>query len=248
MLKGRNTLHGAYARYDSNAYFDGKDEFPHSSTNSSESSSYTRDELTLTYSRDIGHNTRVVAMLPASKVRQRGIVAGEWRVEHLWVGTLHMRTDRQGSLLLALGLPLAGGIDSLSSANADEDNDARVAAMTIFTNGFVENHWAHYARIGAIAHLGTGDYDQSVYELQGEAHLAPALGLIHLGLRIDAKFTLVSDDSESTPLSHDAVAIGPILHCPLSDRIAVSMLYREEIFGYYASAGSAFRLSLDTEL
>jgi hypothetical protein len=187
-----------------------------------------------------------MVMLPASRVEQDGQVDGNWRVEHLWIGTLHMRADRKGALLLGLGLPLAGGVDGLRSATSDEADDARLAAMTVFANGFEDSRVAYYARMGAVAHLGNGDYEGSIYELQGEAHFAPALGAVHLGLRLDAKFTLISDNSDATPLSRDAIAIGPLIHCTFSDRFSMSMQYREEVFGYFASSGSGIRLGFDT--
>ncbi len=245
-LKDRNTIKASFSRYNAKSYFDGRDDFPHSSTESAQESQFTRDEVMIEYTRDIGHSTRLVVLLPASRVEQDGRVDGNWRVEHLWIGTLHMRADRKGALLLGLGLPLAGGVGGLRSATSDEAGDARLAAMTVFANGFEDSRAAYHARVGAIAHLGNGDYDGSIYELQGEAHFAPALGAVHLGLRLDAKFTLISDDSDSTPLSRDAVAIGPLIHWTLSDRIGMSVQYRQEVFGYFASSGSGIRLNLES--
>jgi len=244
-LRGRSTARVEYSHYSARAYFDGDDEFPHSSKETMSASEYTRDELMIEYTRDIGHNTRIVAMLPVSRVDQDGYHAGDWRVEHAWIGTLHMRSDRKISLLLALGLPFAGGVEGLRSPTSDQGNDTRVALMAIAASGFQPDRSSYYARLGGVIHLGGGLNDESVYELQGESHVAPAIGPIHAGLRIDAKFTLITDNSESTPLSRDAVAVGPLIRMEISESVGFSMQYRKEVFGYFSSAGTSIRAGLD---
>ena len=244
-MSTRSTVRASYSRYTASAYFDGEDEFPHTSRESATESSYHRDEFVAEYTRDIGHHTRFVASLPASRVTQQGQTEGDWRVEHVWIGTMHMRADRRVSLLLALGVPLAGGVEGLRSPTSDQGNDTRLAAMTVVANGFEPDHWSYYLRLGAVAHLGSSSNNERVYEFQGETHVAPAIGPVHAGLRLDAKFTLVSDDSESTPLSRDAVAVGPTIHMELAKSLAFSMQYRKEVFGYFASAGSSVRVGFD---
>jgi hypothetical protein len=244
-MRSRHTLSTSYSHYTSSAYFDARDRFPHSSRTETPDHKFTRDDVILQYTPSIASHARLAAWLPITHLRQASAVDGVWRVDHLWLGILASTRTDQLTFISALGIPLSSEVDSLVSTTADEESDVRFMLGGILANRPSPRHWAYYGRIAGVVHFESNPNVNGLYELQGEGHLAAPIGPVHLGIRLDTKFTLIDDKSDQSPLSHDTFAVGPIVSLPISNPWGLSVYYRSEIFGANATAGSSFRITLD---
>jgi hypothetical protein len=239
-------------RYSAESYFDGEDETPHTSTSSKPDQKYTREDIILRSTTAFSGGPDLVLVLPITHVRQLGTEnaegePGKWRVEHLWLGANILSTpDRRFSLMFGLGMPIGGDINTMASAGQDHDGTARATIQPILTNGFPEGGFGYYLRLGAGIHMGTDDEDvDRIYELPGELVLSAPVGeRASVGFRSDARFTLIDYGGQQGTQSRDVIAIGPYISFAATKDWRIKATYREEVIGYFTSAGSSWHIGI----
>jgi hypothetical protein len=237
-------------RYEAGAYFDGRDKTPHSSVSEFPMIAYEREEFVFSGVFGLSKDVAAVIAAPVSHASQRYHETGEWGIERLWLGGLWaVDRARHFSLLGWMAVDWDGPTGNLLYAVGDDNGSSLAGLQFVLASGDRSQGPEFYLRGGAAVHLRKDRwFNRRLYEFPGEFRfLMPVTHRLALGGGIDGHF--VVGHQESLPFigrytSHDAFAIGPDLSLRLTPEIRLHAVFRDEIIGYYASAGVYWNVAL----
>lgn len=236
--------------YSAESYFDGRDQTPHTSKAEAANVRFQREEYIFAGQLGLTNRTAILAAVPVSHVKQRLFESGDWGIEKAWIGLTHaLDRSHHYSILFAGAVPIDGPVGKLHFPVTARDNSGLVTAQFIVSHESLSRAPGIYLRTGVGMYTSKEEYyGRRLYEFPGE--LRASIGLaepVRLGFGAEGRFVVGSPDNRlfaQTLSSHDAFAFGPDLIVKLAPDASLHATYRHEVFGFYATAGSYWNITM----
>lgn len=236
--------------YSAESYFDGLDQTPHTSKADAPNVRFQREEYIFTGVIGLSRNTAAIAAVPVSYVKQRLFESGAWGVEKAWVGVTHaLDRAHHYSVLAAAAIPIDGQVGNLHFPVAARDESGFITVQFIGSRAHRGYAPSIYLRAGVGMYTSKEEYyGRRLYEFPGELRLMyPLNSSVRLGLGSEGRFVVGAPDNrlfDNTLSSHDAFAFGPDIAIRLTPDAHLHATYRQDVFGFYATAGSYWGAAL----
>jgi hypothetical protein len=247
---GGNGFGMAVYNYSAESYFDGRVLTPHTSKASAPSVRFQREEYIFSGQIGLSNGTAIVGAIPVSHVRQRLFETGDWGIEKVWLGVAHaLGRSHRFTVLFAGAVPIDGPVGDLHFPVTARDNSGFVTAQVILNYESRGRAPGVYVRTGVGMYTSKEEYyGRRLYEFPGEIRasiqMAPPL---QIGLGGEGRFVVGAPDNRvfaRTLTSHDAFAFGPDLVVHLTPDASLHAVYRQEVFGFFATAGSYWNIAM----
>lgn len=236
--------------YSAESYFDGLDQTPHTSKAEAPNVRFQREEYIFTGVIGLSRSTAAVIAVPVSYVKQRLFESGAWGVEKAWVGVSHaLDQAHHYSILAAAAVPIDGQVGELHFPVAARDKSGFITAQFVGSRASSRFVPSIYLRAGVGMYTSKEEYyGRRLYEFPGELRVMyPLTSFLKLGVGSEGRFVVGAPDNRifvRTLSSHDAFAFGPDLLVRLTPDAHLHASYRQDVFGFYATAGSYWSVAM----
>lgn len=240
---------GVYS-YSAESYFDGRDKTPHTSKADAVSVRFQREDYIFAAQIGLSDRTAVIGAIPVSYVKQRLFETGDWGIEKAWIGITHaLDRSHHFSLMFAGAIPVDGPVGDLHFPVNARENSGFVTTQLVIGRESTTRSPSIYLRAGVGLYTSKEEYyGRRLYEFPGEFRATVGVAkAVRVGVGSEGRFVVGSPDNQlfsETLYSHDAFAFGPDLIVRLTPDAHLHVAYRQDVFGFYATAGSYWNVSM----